>query len=290
MLDPTDSLRMLGLIRDGILRRAAVVLFGNAERVECEMQQCTLRVARFVGTDRTEFLDNRQFHGNTFMLLRAAERFLRDTLPIAGRIEPERLERIDQPLYPPLATREALAHALCHRDYAIAGGTIGVALYDNRLEITSPGPLHFGLTLEKLFAPHDSRPWNPLIARTFYRCGIIEEWGSGTLKMAAEATAAGQPNPEIEDSGDCVTVRFQPAVRIGGRGSAAIEVDELNERQQAVLELLQQAVHPLALREILGQLGSETGERQLRKDLAILKSKGLAVLSGHGRGARWRCV
>ena len=101
----------------------------------------------------------------------------RETLPIAGRFQADRFERIDEPLYPPLATRESLANALCHRDYAIGGGSVGVAVYDDRLEVMSSGTLHFGLTPEKLFEPHESLPWNPLIARTFYRRGIIEEWG-----------------------------------------------------------------------------------------------------------------
>ena len=51
---------------------------------------------RFRGTDRTAFLDNRQFHGNPFALLRAAKRFLRDSLPIAERIKEGRVERIDE--------------------------------------------------------------------------------------------------------------------------------------------------------------------------------------------------
>ena len=80
------------------------------------MPQCLLRVARFRGTDRMQFLDNRQLNGNAFALLANAGRFLRDSLPIAGRFEPDRFERIDEPLFPPLATREALANALCHRD------------------------------------------------------------------------------------------------------------------------------------------------------------------------------
>ena len=62
--------------------------------------------------DKMKFLDNREFNGNAFTLLAHAERFLRDTLPIAARFEPDRFERIDEPLYPPLATREALANAL----------------------------------------------------------------------------------------------------------------------------------------------------------------------------------
>lgn len=56
-----------------------------------------------------------------------AERFLRDSLPIAGRFKQDRIERITESLYPPLATREALANALCHRDYSIGGGSVGIA-------------------------------------------------------------------------------------------------------------------------------------------------------------------
>ena len=95
-----------------------------------------LRLVRFRGLDRFEFLDNRQFNGNAFALLANAERFLRETLPIASRFEPGRMARIDEPLYPPLAIREALANALCHRDYALGGGSIGLAVYDDRLEVT----------------------------------------------------------------------------------------------------------------------------------------------------------
>ena len=59
-----DMLRGLGLLRDEVLLRAAVVLFGDALRLEVDMPQCLLRVARFRGTERMDFLDNRQFNGN----------------------------------------------------------------------------------------------------------------------------------------------------------------------------------------------------------------------------------
>ena len=216
-------------------QRGGQVLFGSTERLEFEMPQCLLRIARFRGLDRMEFLDNRQFNGNAFTLLTNAERFLRDTLAIAGRFEQDRFERIDEPLYPPLATREALVNALCHRDYSIGGGSIGIAIYDDRLEVTSSGSLHFGLTPEKLFAPHESRPWNPLIARTFYRRGIIEEWGRGTLKIAELASSAGLPMPEIEDDGVAVTVRFRHGRFVPRRRSREAS---RAERREEVLVLL----------------------------------------------------
>ena len=144
--DPAEILRGLGLMRDGQLLRVAPVLFGRAERLEALLPQCLLRVARFRGRDKTEFLDNRQFNGNAFELLLRAERFLRENLPIAGRVQPGLFERVDDPLYPPVALREALANAFCHRDYSIGGGSVAVAIYDDRLEITSSGTLHFGMT------------------------------------------------------------------------------------------------------------------------------------------------
>lgn len=282
--DPEDLLRGLGLLRSGVLFRAAAVLFGRAERLECEMPQCLLRVARFRGLDRSEFLDNRQFSGNAFVLLASAVRFLRDTLPIASRFESGSMVRIDEPLYPPLATREALANALCHRDYAMGGGSIGLAIYDDRLEVTSTGPLHFGLTPDDLFGPHESRPWNPLIARTFYRRGIIEEWGRGTIRMADVATSAGLPHPEIEERGDCVTVRFRRADYVPPH----LDPGELTEQQAAILTLLHRRDGALALRDIRAVLGSHVNERRLREDLATLKAKGLVESTGVGRGARWK--
>ena len=282
--DPAELLRGLGLTRGDRLLRAAVVLFGRSARAGAEYPQCMLRVARFRGTARTdEFLDNRQFHGNAFELLRQAERFFQENLPIAGRIEPDRFERVDDPLYPPEALREALANAICHRDYSIGGGSVAAAIYDDRLEVTSSGSLHFGLTAEALFKPHESLPWNPLIAQVFHRRGIIEQWGRGTIKMRELVTGAGLPAPEIEDAGGCVTVRFRPGPYVPTRVER-----EVSDRQRAILALLVGAGEGYALREIVLRLDDAATSRQVREDLSILRTLGLAECRGRGRGARWK--
>lgn len=169
-----ELLTGLGLIHEGRLLNAAVVLFAKTESLLPYHPQCLLRMARFRGSDKNEFIDNRQEMGQAFDLLQRAQRFLRDHLPVAGRIVPNLFERIDDPLYPPAALREALANALCHRDYSVPGGAVSIAIYDDRLEISSTGSLPFGLTTDDLLRVHQSRPWNPIIARVFYRRGIIE--------------------------------------------------------------------------------------------------------------------
>lgn len=180
------------------------------------------------------------------------------------------------------AYREALATALCHRGYYIGGGSVGVAIYDDRLEITSSGPLHFGLTAEDLYRPHESLPWNPLIAGVFFRRGIIEAWGRGTLKMMELAQQAGLPPPEIEDAGGGVTVRFRPSRYIPPQRIR----HNLTDQQQAILGILN-AGRRLALREVVAALGGGLPVWSVRADLAFLKRLGLVDSSGQGRGARW---
>ncbi|HXK62100.1 MAG TPA: ATP-binding protein, partial [Acidobacteriota bacterium] len=66
---------------------------------------------------------------------------------------------------------------------------------DDYLEITNPGTFHFGITPEKLTRPHESKPWNPIIANVFYRAGIVERWGSGTLNILDWCRENGNPPP-----------------------------------------------------------------------------------------------
>lgn len=281
--DPAALLQGLGLIRGGTLLRAAVVLFGRAERLLIDYPQCLLKVARFRGIDRTEFLDNRQFRGNIFDLLRRAERFVLESIPIAGHIEPGQMARVDQPLYPPLAVREALANAFCHREYSWASGSVSVGIYDDRLEVTSSGELHFGLTPAALYEPHESLPWNPVIAEVLYRRGVIEQWGRGTLKMSELTAAAGLPRPEIQAIAGAVVVRFRP-----GRYTAPLRVaHDLSQVQQGLLNLLATAPEGMSLRHLRSKMGGAVPGWALKEELATLKRLELIRSSGHGAGARW---
>lgn len=279
--DPAEILRGLGLLKNHQILRAAVALFARSDRLLPDYPQCLLRVARFKGSDKTEFLDNRQFYGNAFDLLLRSDRFLRDNLPVAGRVVPNLFERQDDPLYPPMALREAVANAICHRDYAIGGGSIGLAIYDDRLEITSSGALHFGLTVEDLYRPHESLLWNPLIAGVFYRRGIIEAWGRGTIKMTELTEQAGLPRPEFIETAGILLVRFRPSRHLPPKRVG----HDLSQRQRIILEIL-----ALDQSRSLGELHRQLATaplRSLRDDLKLLRQLGLVDYTGRGRGARW---
>jgi ATP-dependent DNA helicase RecG len=210
--DVESILRGLELIKNNQLLNAAIALYGKSDQLKILYPQMGIRLGRFRGVNRlADFADNRQYWGHAFALLRRAESFLMDHVPIAGRIVSGKMIRQDQPWYPPRAMREALANALCHRDYTIPGGAVAVAMYDDHLEITNPGGLHFGITPEKLTKPHESRPWNPIIANVFYRAGIIERWGMGTLNIIDWCAENGNPPPTWAEQAGSVFITFAPA-------------------------------------------------------------------------------
>jgi len=281
--DPDDILRGLGLRLDRRLLNAAVVLFGR--RFLPEYPQCHMRMARFKGIDKTEFLDNRQVHGHGFDLLDEAMLFLQRHLPVAGRIQPGVLERLDIPLFPIEALREALVNALCHRDYSHAGGAVSIAVYDDRLEIWSDGTLPFGLTVDDLKRDHQSRPRNPIIAEAFFRRGLVERWGRGTQRIVELCVQAGHPEPEFIEQAGALGVRFIPSGYI-----APYRVGhDLTERQREILQVLA-PTHRLALREVRDRLLDPRAARTVGDDLSHLKKLGLVNSSGHGRGAVWFLV
>ena len=108
--------------------------------------------------------------------------------------------------------------------------------------------------------------------------------GGGTIRMAELATNAGLSEPEIEDAGGGVTVRFRSKTYVPPR-----RVERgVTERQRAILALLADAPDGLPLREIVPSLAGSATVRQVRDDLGALRVLGLAIGEGHGRGARWK--
>jgi len=129
-------------------------------------------------------------------------------------------------------------------------------------------------------------PWNPLIAGVFYRRGIIESWGRGTIKMAELALSAGLPRPEIEEVGGGVTVRFLPTRYVPPQRVARA----LTERQRLILALLAASPAGLALRDIRAGLGEAPAEWEVKDDLALLKRLELVETRGRGRGSFWEIL
>ncbi|MBI2837903.1 MAG: putative DNA binding domain-containing protein [Acidobacteria bacterium] len=206
--------------KDGRILQAALVLFGK--KLMPDYPQCELRMARFRGLDKTEFLDQRNVRGPAFKLLEEAQIFCRRHFPLPGRIVPGKLQREDKPLIPPDAMREILVNALIHRDYSNAGGAIYLAIFDDRVEVWSTGGFPTGITPVMLSRDHKSVLRNPIIAEVFHRAGLIEKWGRGTNRVIAMCRQAGIRPPEFDEIAGSAVVRFRVAV--GTTAESAAEV------------------------------------------------------------------
>lgn len=282
--EPLLLLRGLNLVdSDDRLIHAAIMLFGKPDLLERQYPQSRLRMARFRGVTKSEFVDNRQVVGNIFILYQQSQTFLLEHIRIAGKVEEGSFERTDTPAYPLDALREALANALCHRDYAEPGGAIDLAIYDDRIDIVSSGSLHFGITVEELKTEHQSRPWNPLIAQTLYRRKIIESWGRGTLKMIEGARNVGLATPEFINTNFSFTVRFRaqeymPPMRVSRN---------LTDLQRRVLIALRES-GPVSSSTLAKLMTADNDQPMILASLQKLRDYGLVESVGERRWARWR--
>ena len=96
---------------------------------------------------------------------------------------------------PPDAIRELIINAMVHRSY-LDHGMIQVAVYDNRLEITSPGKLPMGQTIERMKEGY-SKIRNEALAHAFAYMNLIEHWGSGIPRIIDKVKATGLREPEF---------------------------------------------------------------------------------------------
>ena len=201
-----DILSKWKLLKNGIPTNGAVLLF--SENID-EYPQFSLRMARFVGTNKNMFRDNQRAEGNFFELLEAGVAFCFKHLSLSGKITNHSLEREEQLEIPYHALREALINALCHRHWEKYNLTISLAIYDDRIEIASPGMFPPQITPENIKEPHESYPHNLKVAEALYRMTYLENWGSGARRIIDACQAQGIEAPVWCSDGGFVTITFK---------------------------------------------------------------------------------
>ncbi len=152
--DLQTILEKFNLLHEGKLNNASAVLFGHDFY---SYPQCLLRLARFKGTTKDEFIDNQRITGNIFTLLDVAMAFFFKHLSLSGKIEG--LYREEELEIPYKALRECCTNSLCHRSYHRPGSSVGIAIYDDRVEIENSGTFPPDITMEKLLSGHNSEPY-----------------------------------------------------------------------------------------------------------------------------------
>lgn len=198
-----DLLGGIGLIRNGRLLRAGLLLTGTADAIHVHFPGYVWTHLRMTtDTDYTDRADG--FDAVPVALDRIIYRIMADN-PIAT--VPQGLFHFEIRTYPEIALREALLNALVHTDFRIPG-PIMVKQFMDRLEISNPGGLPGGITPENILR-HEPVPRNPTLVDALTRLRLVNRSNLGVRRMFQALLIEGKEPPTILDEGEAVRVIFR---------------------------------------------------------------------------------
>ncbi|MEA1925150.1 MAG: helix-turn-helix domain-containing protein [Candidatus Altiarchaeota archaeon] len=286
-----QTLINLGVIikrNNGLIPTNAGILFFG-KKPQGFIPSSELKIARFKGTGMVEFIDRVELHGILPKLIDEAEKFVKRNTRRATKVVG--FDQINVTEYPYEAIREAITNAIAHRDYLFSGASIRVMVFDDRIEVESPGSLPVGVTLKTLEGSHVLR--NKLLAGLLYDLGYIEKWGTGIRRMKDLMVRHGLPEPEFEETDGFFRVTFR------GPGDEILDLIKprdridlrelgLNERQIKALRLMVNEGKRLTNKKYreLFHVSKVTAFR----DLTQLVDEGLINESGKGRSLCYLCL
>lgn len=227
----------------------ALILFSDDELRNSMFHYAKVECARFKGTGSEEFIDQKSIYTNIATQAEEAYNFVLRHINKGATVEG--VYTVSYWEYPIKAVREAIRNAIVHRDYSLTGKDVKIAVYDDMIEITSPGLLPPSIDYAAMES-RQSDARNKVIAPVFKRLGIIDQWGNG-LKLIADELKG---YPQIDFLWKEVGLSFQ------------IQFVKLNyvaeqEQKQELQQELQQELHkPSLYSDILRKISVSPLSRQ----------------------------
>ena len=222
--EPRAALAKLGLLTaaDADVHRATVagILLCTREPDQW-LANATIAATRYRGPDRASGqFDAQEIRGPLDRQIAAAIAFVVRNMQVAAEKTPA---RVDMPQYSTAALFEAIVNAVAHRDYGVRGSRVRLSMFEDRVEIQSPGPLPNNLTVESIAARQATR--NQTLASALGRMPVagtpgsdhrrffMERRGDGVPLILRETATLGAPPPEyevVDDADVRLTIRAAP--------------------------------------------------------------------------------
>ena len=245
-----------------------------------------IQCALFKGTERVVFIDKRDFEGPLYEQIEEAYEFVLKHINLGAEIKG--LIRTDAYELPTEAIREAIVNATTHRNF-LDRACVQVAVYDDRVEITSPGMLYGGLTIEQI-KEGGSKIRNRCIAEVFSRMKIIESWGTGIKRMFSSCKEYGVREPELLEIGDSFRVNlYRPSHnqvhQSSPKSSPKSSLKNVNSTQQKILDMITEnpKITQSAMAEELG-----ITSRAIKKNIKELSEREILERVGSARSGYWQ--
>ena len=191
-------------------------------------QETMVQCGVFKGTNRAVFVDRKEYGGPIYEQIDEAYQFVLRNIRMGAEFG--ELQRRDVYELPIDSIRELIVNAVIHRSY-LDNANVQVALYDDRLEITSPGMLIGGLTIEEMKEGY-SRPRNKGIMSAFAYMKVVEHWGSGIPRLYKNCEQAGLKEPELIEKAGCFRVNVFRNTELLTNGSEEIRGNKGTEKTQ----------------------------------------------------------
>ena len=265
----------LRLYKNNYLKRSALILFGKDPRNF--MINAFVKIGKF-GNSESELLFQEVIEVNAFQLADKTievldKKYFKKTISYQG------LNRIETSEYPYKAVRECLLNAIIHRNYF--GPPIQISIYEDKFIVWNPGDLPEELTIDDLKVKHASYPRNPIMADVFFKAGLIETWGRGTIKMIEECKKARLPEPKFEILNGGIAVTFFKDIF----SQEKLIEKGLNERQLKAVEFLKN--NDFITNKIYQGI-CKTSERTASRDLEQLTNMNILRKIGEKKGTKYK--
>jgi len=275
---------------DGVLKPTNAAILFFCDNPQDFIPQSSIKTARFRGNTRTEFIDSREITGPFYKMLDEFELFFKRNTRLASKIV--EFKRVDIPEYPIEAIREAVVNALAHRSYYRTGANVQIDIFDDRIEVRSPGGLLPRLDIKNLEGIHETR--NEKICEIFHETKDMEKFGTGIGKMKTKMVNHGLKPPEFSEQGDFFLVTFY------GPGDKILDLvpdipEErqtdlkklgLNERQIEALRMMVNENRKLSIGEYCNSFS--VNEKTARRDFKKLISLGFVEKIGVTKNAYFK--
>lgn len=253
--EPTDYVSFGLADKEGFLTNAGRLL-ADQHIVYNSRIFCT----RWNGLDKgsifDDAVDDKEYEGNLIYLLKSGTEFVRNNSKV--RFEKKAQYRVDKPDYSERAVTEALVNALIHRDYLVMGSEVHIDMYDDRLEIYSPGGMYRGKPIQECGLDEiDSVRRNPIIADLFHRMKFMERRGSGIKKILDETAKLPGYTAELKPTFHSTHSSFFVTLKNINYSSWSLSDQDSDQDGDQVMtkKILEFCAEPRSKREICEHLG-----------------------------------
>ena len=295
-----QALRKLDLVKDmqgAEYPTNALILFSDDPLRNSLFHYAKVECARFKGVTTEDFIDQKSITTNIATQAEEAYNFVLRHINKGATVEG--VYTVSRWEYPVKAIREAIRNAVVHRDYSLTGKDVKVAIYDDMVEITSPGFLPPSIDYAAMES-RQSDARNKVIAPIFKRLGIIDQWGNG-LKLIADELKE-YPNIKLrwKEIGLSFQVQFvnmnlnsntgtHSGIDVGNVGidvgNVGIDVGVGTSNNEILLIELIRQNSKITVKEIADTL--KLSKRQCERIIADLKHRGILSRKGTNRTGYW---